>query len=93
MIDPKGGGRDSTENHSSLLDELGDGQGHPGESPERKPQDTSHLGSDEETFKAETRPDESALDDDPRVRIGLDRFIDMLMNTPSQNSKIVRDDD
>lgn len=40
---------------------------------------------DEETSESRQSVDETPLDDDPRVIIGLNRLIDMIVNTPNPN--------
>ena len=58
------------------------------EQSEVKPTDFHRLDHTEESSESQERVGEVALDDDPRVNIGLNRLIDMIVNRPHSKPRV-----
>ena len=58
------------------------------EQSEVKPTDFHRLDHTEESSESQERVGEVALDDDPRVNIGLNRLIDMILNRPHSKPRV-----
>ena len=63
------------------------------EQPEVKPTDFHRFDHTEESSESQERVGEVAFDDDPRVNIGLNRLIDMIVNRPHSKLGVGVEDD
>ena len=70
-----------------------DGPEQEAEGAEGKSHRFRRIEHTEEGVESRERNDEAPLDDDPRVIIGLNRLIDIIVNTPNENSGVATDDD
>ena len=70
----------------------GDGPKHASGQSEVKPTAFHCLDDTEEGSESQGNADELSLDDDPRVNTGLNRLIDIIVNTANSKPRVGGDD-